>query len=153
MSDSQTFEPLTRDTLEEHRQIHFFLDQVLASLESLATPPTDAEPLRRLAAQLQGLAERMAEHNQAEERVGGWFQAILESLPDKRVEIDRLTNEHQRFVEILEMARLHAQSCEPADASSLRDDLASYLDAFRRHEHAEETLLRLAIERQATALD
>ena len=33
------------------------------------------------------------------------FQAILEALPSRRVEIDRLTNQHAKMIEILEMAR------------------------------------------------
>ena len=52
MNGSQTFLQLTRDTLEEHRQIHFYLDQISQSLENLRSGPTDVEPLRRLAAQL-----------------------------------------------------------------------------------------------------
>lgn len=150
MNDSQTFEPLTKDSLDEHRQIHFYLDQIQATLESLETAPVDAEPLRRLAAQVQSLAERLAEHNHSEERVGGWFQAILEALPDKRIEIDRLTRQHHKFVEILEMARLHADACSPERAPELREDLLEYLEVIRRHEHAEETLMRLALDKETS---
>ena len=153
MNDSQTFEPLTMESLDEHRQVHFYLDQIQATLGSLDATSEDAEPLRRLSSQVQSLAERLAEHNHAEERVGGWFQAILEALPDKRVEIDRLTRQHHKFVEILEMARMHADGCSPDRASELRDDLLGYLEVIRRHEHAEEVLMRLALDKEASAQD
>jgi hemerythrin len=150
MSGSQTFERLTRQTIEEHRQIHFFLDQIAVTLEALESG--DAEPMRRLAAQLEGLKERLVEHTQAEER-GGLFQAILEIIPDCRVEISRLINQHDRIIEILEMAKIHAQCAEPSEAGGLREDLNSFLEMFRRHEQDEEQLLQRAIDRESRALD
>ena len=66
MNESQTFQQITSETLEEHRQIHFYLDQISQSLQGLAAGLSDVEPMRRLAAQIQGLKERMIEHLQAE---------------------------------------------------------------------------------------
>jgi hemerythrin len=150
MGGSQTFQVLTRQALEEHKQIHFFLDRIAASLGQLEEL-TDVEPMRRLAAELQGLKERLQEHHTAEES-GGLFQAILGVLPARRVEIDRLTNQHEKMVEILEMARIHAQRAEVSDASALRVDLQEFLETFRRHEEAEERLLTQAIgEEQVTS--
>ena len=80
MSESQTFQRITRDTLEQHRQIHFYLDQVAVSLRGLRDGLNDIEPMRRLAAQIEGLKERLVEHHQAEEQ--GIFQAMLEVMPD-----------------------------------------------------------------------
>ena len=107
MSGSQTFERISRATLEEHRQIHFYLDQIGQTLTLFKKGLQDVEPMRRLAAQLEGLKERLVEHHHSEES-GGLFQAILEALPSCRVEVDRLTNQHSRIIEILEIARLHA---------------------------------------------
>lgn len=141
---SQTFEGLTREALEDHRQIHFYFDQIAHSLTALKQRPADVEPMRRLAAELEGLKERLAEHHLSEED-GGLFEAILDILPARRVEVDRLTNQHQKMIEILEMARIHAQRAELSEADSLREDLESFLEMFRRHEEAEEQLLSQAI--------
>ncbi len=150
MGGSQTFQGLTREALEEHKQIHFFLDRIADSLGQLEGL-TDVEPMRRLAAELQGLKERVQEHHTAEE-TGGLFRAVLEVLPARRVEIDRLTNQHEKMVEILEMARIHAQRAEVSQAGALRVDLQEFLETFRRHEEAEERLLSQAIgEEQVTS--
>ena len=71
----------------------------------------------------------------------------------KRVEIDRLSNQHAKFLEMLEMARLHALGCSPAEARSLGTDLEAFLQMFRKHEWDEELLLELAIKKEAGALD
>jgi len=143
MSGSQTFQQLTRETLEEHRQIHFYLDQVSQALEKLRSGLTDVEPLRRLAAQLEGLRERLLEHHEAEE--SGLFGAILEAMPACKIEIDRLVNQHSRIMEILEMAQIHAQRGGVSEAEALRVDLQQFLEMFREHEQSEERLLRQAI--------
>lgn len=150
MSGSQTFQRITRETIEEHRQINFYLDQVLVTLKSLEGGVSDVEPMRRLAAQIEGLKERLLEHHQAEEQ-GGLFQAILEIMPDCRVEVSRLTNQHEKMVEILEMARIHAQCGELAEAEGLRVDLRDFLEMFRRHERDEEQLLQRAMARETRA--
>lgn len=144
MSGSQTFERLTHEALEEHRQIHFHLDQVAASLEKLGKGISDVEPMRRLAAELQGLKERLQEHHEREE-AGGLFHAILDALPARRVEVDRLANQHARMIDILEMARLHAGRGDIDEAEGLRVDLEEFLATFRRHEESEERLISQAI--------
>jgi hypothetical protein len=149
---AQTFQRLTKDAIEQHRQIHFYLDQVEHTLRGLTPGLTDAEPMRRLAAQLLGLKERLVEHHQTEEREG-LFQAILEVLPSRRVEVDRLLHQHSRMIEILEMARIHAQQGEPAEGDALRIDLEGFLRTFRQHERDEEELLRMALEREHRVLD
>jgi len=149
MSGSQTFQRITRQTIDDHRQIHFYLDQVALTLQGIGSG-TDLEPLRRLAAQIEGLKERLLEHHQAEEQ-GGLFQAILEAMPDCRVEVSRLTLQHDKIIEILEMARIHAQCGGPAEAEPLRTDLQGFLEMFRRHEQDEEQLLNLALRRERRA--
>jgi len=152
MKGSPTFQGLTRETLEEHRQINFYLDQIAQTLQTLTPDLDGVEPIRRLAAQLAGLRERLIEHHHAEEK-GGLFRAILETLPACRVEIDRLTVQHAKIIEILEMARLHAQRGSAADAPALREDLERFLAMFRKHEHDEELLLVQAGEKEANSFD
>lgn len=150
MSGSQTFQRITRQTIDEHRQIHFYLDQVALALKSIGGGTAD-EPLRRLAAQIDSLKERLLEHHHAEEK-GGLFQAILEAMPDCRVEVSRLTLQHDKMIEILEMARIHAQCGSATEAAALRTDLESFLEMFRRHEQDEEQLLKLAMTREGRSL-
>ena len=76
MNEQQTFQKITQATIEEHRQIEFYLDQVSVTLDGLDATGTDVEPMRRLAAQIDGLKERLIEHHQSEEE-GGLFQDDL----------------------------------------------------------------------------
>jgi hypothetical protein len=151
MSGPQTTYQLAQDALEEHEQIHFFLDQVSQSLQRLREGISDVEPMRRLAAQIEALMERLKEHHQMEER-DGLFRAILDALPEARVEISRLVRQHERIIEILEMARIHAQCGEPGEADALRIDLERFMAMFRQHEQDEEQLMRAAISRENKTL-
>ena len=69
-------------------------------------------------------------------------------MPECRVEISRLINQHDRMIEILEMARIHAQCGDPTEADGLRVDLRNFLTMFRQHERHEDQLLKRAIERE-----
>lgn len=150
MNEQQTFQKITQATIDEHRQIEFYLDQVSVTLDGLRAEGTDVEPMRRLAAQIDGLKERLVEHHQSEEE-GGLFQAILEILPDCKVEVRRLTNEHEKIIEILELARIHALQGEPSEAGALREDLKNFLEMFRDHEEYEEQLFKRALEKESRA--
>ena len=150
MSEQQTFQKITQTTIEEHKQIEFYLDQVSVTLDSLREDATDVEPMRRLAAQIEGLKERLVEHHQTEEE-GGLFQAILDVMPESRVEVSRLSNQHEKIIEILELARIHALQGEPSEAAALREDLKSFLEMFREHECQEEQLFKRALEREHRA--
>jgi hypothetical protein len=55
---AQTFQRITRQTIDEHRQIHFYLDQVTRTLAGIGSG-ADVELLRRLTAQIEGLKERL----------------------------------------------------------------------------------------------
>lgn len=151
MNGSPTFEGLTQQALDEHRQIHFYLDQFATTLAGLRTGPGDVEAMRRLAAQLDALRERLTEHLHAEEDAGGLFEAIQDVLPACRVEIDRLRQQHLRMMDILQMARLHALGAGSADLDPLREDLERFLETFREHERKEEELLAQAIEKERRA--
>ena len=148
MTEFETLEQRTESILEEHRQIHFYLDQVEVTLNELGGSLPDSEPMRRLKAQIDGLRERLVEHHYAEER-GGLFQAILEIMPEKRVEISRLINEHEKIIEVLEMARIYAQRGDADEADALRVDLRKFIEMFRCHERSEDHLLQEAINRES----
>jgi len=149
MTGSKTFEGIGRESLEEHRQIHFYLDQIDRTLEQLGRGGKDDDSLQRLAAQIEGLKERLIEHQGVEEQ--GLFRAILDALPECRVELERLVNEHTKMIELLEMASIHAGRVSPDEGVSLRDDLDGFVDLFRRHESEEERLLRRALEKGASS--
>ena len=142
---AQTYQQLTKETLEEHRQIHFFLDQIVAAVRALETD--EVEPMRRLAAQIDSFRERLVEHQQSEEQ-GGMYPAILELLPEARRELLGLRQQHQKMIEILEMARIHAQHGTPDEAPDLRTDLEHFLEMMRTHERDEEALLERALEQE-----
>lgn len=151
MTAFQTLQQRTQSILEEHRQIHFYLDQLELTLRGLREGLADREPMRRLAAQIEGLKERLVEHHEAEER-GGLFQAIIEVVPERRVEISRLINEHDKMIEVLEMARIHAQCGELDEADALCVDLCNFLEIFRNHERSEDHLLHEAINRESESM-
>jgi hypothetical protein len=145
MTGSQTFPALTRQTLEEHQQIHFYLDQLERSLRGLALDPVAVETLRRLAAQIDGLRERLVEHFGVEES-GGLFRALSDLMPETRDEIRVLSEQHVRALEALEMSRIRAHYGEPGEAGVLRADLESFVRILREHERREESLLIRALE-------
>jgi len=151
MTGPQTFQRLSRRAVEEHQQIDFFLKQLMSSLHALDADSADVEPLRRLAAQIDGLRERLEEHFEHEEQ-DGLFQAILDLLPDAEPVIDGLASQHEHMIEVLQMARIHAERGEPCEVSELQDDLQRFLETMRAHEKAEDALLERAVEEEARSL-
>jgi hemerythrin-like domain-containing protein len=151
MTGTPTFQRLSRRAIEEHQQIDFFLKQLMTSLKSLDAESEDVEPLRRLAAQIDSFRERLEEHFQHEED-DGLFQAILDLLPDSGPVIDGLVSQHERMIEVLQMARIHAERGEPCEVAELRTDLQRFLDTMRAHEKAEEALLERAVEEETRSL-
>ena len=77
MTEQRTFQRLTQRTVDEHRQIDFFLSQLLTSLDSLDAAAADVEPLRRLAAQIDSLRERLEEH-----KANDFFLSLFKFLGD-----------------------------------------------------------------------
>jgi hypothetical protein len=148
MSGSPAFQHLTVQNLEEHRQVHFYLDrltQMLAEVEA-GSP----EAAARLSAELGSLIERLTEHFAGEEQ-GGLYHGVMDLLPGTTVEVRRLSEQHARLLDTLEMARLHAQRCAPSELPALRQDLAAFLNVLRAHEEAEDELLRRALEVESRA--
>lgn len=147
MNGTPASDHLAREVLDQHQQIHFYLDRIAETLEQLEPDLSDVEPMRRLAAELQGLKERLVEHHDLEER-GGLFNSILEALPATRVEISRLIRAHARMIDVLELAAIHAQQGAPSSAHALRVDLSGFVQMFRDHENEEERLIRDAMARE-----
>ena len=149
MTGSPTFQRISQETLEEHQQIHFYYDQLIAFLDELDEQSGEVEPLRQLAAQIASLRERLTEHFESEER-GGLFQAVLEALPELGPEVHRLGAEHQRMIEILEMAQIHAERGEPCEIAGLRTDLSEFLETMREHELAEDRMLKRVLQTESS---
>jgi hypothetical protein len=148
MSGSPAFQHLTVQNLEEHRQVHFYLDRLTQTLSELdAGVPEAAE---RLSAELGSLIERLSEHFTNEEQ-GGLYHGVIDLLPTHTGEVRRLSEQHARLLDTLEMARLHAQRCAAAELPALHQDLASCLTVLRAHEEAEDELLRRALEVESRA--
>ena len=147
MTGSQTFPGLTRQVLDEHQQIHFFLQLLARSMQNLEPAGTDAEFLRRIAAQIEGLRERLDEHFAVEEE-GGLFRALADLVPESRSEVQALASEHGHILEMLEMARIRAEYGPASEGHILRAELESFLATIGEHERREEALLQRALERE-----
>lgn len=142
MTGSPAFQNLTLENLEEHRQVHFYVDQLTRTLE--------AGDLARLSAELESLIDHLTEHFAKEEQ-GGLYHGVLDLLPLSTGEVRRLGEQHARLLDRLEMARLHAQRCAPHELAELRQDLAGFVEVLRAHEEAEDELLRRALQAESRA--
>jgi len=146
MNMPQTDAVISSESLEQHEHIHFFLDRCAETVAELGAENVDTDLLRRLAAVIASLKEHLAEHIKIEESI--LFQAIVDRLPDVEDEILALSDQHPRILEILEMARIHAQNGEPQGAAALKADLEGYLGMIRDHEKAEGDLFRRALKQE-----
>ena len=146
MSGSPAFQHLSLEALEEHRQVHFYLDQLLRMLADVEAASASAdEPMRRVAAELGSLIERLQEHFTLEEN-GGLFHGVLDLMPHLAGEVRRLSDQHARMIETLEIARIHARRATAAELPALRADLEGFVSMLRKHERTEEEILAQALE-------
>lgn len=146
MNGSQTFPKLTAEAIEEHRQIHFHMNQLTKALEAMGTPAVDSDRMLDVAARIDSLKERLEEHFRGEEDAG-LYQGILDALPQAESDVMRLMSEHERILRDLEGARTLARKKDPSDATFLRTDLERILGVLRDHEREEEALLQRALPR------
>lgn len=146
MSGSQTFPKLTAEALEEHRQIHFHVNQLKKALEAMGAPDIDSERMMDVAARIDSLKERLEEHFKGEEDAG-LFQGILDAVPQAESDVMRLMSEHERILRDLDGSRTLARKKDPADAAFLRTDLERILGVLRDHEREEEDLVQRALSR------
>jgi len=146
MNGSQTFQKLSAEALEEHRQIHFHVDLLAKGLETLKGNEVDADDLLNVAARIDSLRERLEEHFRGEEDAG-LYQGILDALPQAESDVMRLMSQHEKILGDLDGARSLARKKEPADADFLRSDLERVLSALREHEFEEEALVQRALPR------
>lgn len=146
MSGSQTFPKLSRQALDEHRQIHFHLDLLAKAVAGLDAATADAESLMTLAARIESLKERLEEHFREEED-GGLYQGILDQMPQAESDVLRLMAQHERTLQAVETARVLARRREPSEAALLRSDLERIMEMMREHETEEEALVARALAR------
>ena len=146
MSGSQTFPKLSAEALEEHRQIHFYVDLLARSLDFLADSEVDDDRMLDVAARIESLKERLEEHFKSEEDAG-LYQGILDALPQAEPDVMRLMNEHEKVLDDLEGARTIARRRDPRDAPLLRSELERAIATLRDHEREEESLVQRALSR------
>jgi hypothetical protein len=146
MSGSQTFPKLTAEALEEHRQIHFHVNLLSRSLESLGVSEVDADRMLDVAARIESLRERLEEHFKSEEDAG-LYQGILDALPQAEPDVMRLMGEHEKVLLDLEGARTIARRRDPEEAPLLRSELERAIATLRDHEREEEALVQRALSR------
>lgn len=142
MSGPGIDERLSRETLEQHQQIGFFLGRLEQSLAAL-DPDGEVDQLRDLVAQLESFKERLEEHHHHEETVV--FQGIADLLEEAEGQILTLTAQHERMIEILEMACIHARNDDASEIPALQEDLATFISTIRQHERMEEALMQQAL--------
>ncbi len=146
MSGSQTFQKLSAESLEEHRQIHFHVEQLAKALLALDPTTADEGSLAEIAARIESLKERLEEHFRGEEDAG-LYQGILDAIPQVEPDVMRLMAQHERILADLEGARAIARRRDLAETASLRAELERALGVLRDHEHEEEALVQRALAR------
>jgi hemerythrin-like domain-containing protein len=144
MTGSQIFSKLSEQAIEEHALIHFHIDQLERALSDLDPASAEAETLRTVAVRIDSFKERLDEHFGTEED-GGLLQGILDALPQTESDVRRIRTQHARLGEALERARAIARRGDPAEASTLKDDLDRFLAMMREHEREEDELVKRAL--------
>lgn len=144
MSESGAFERLTERSVEEHAKIRADLDRLREALREVAPGRSGVEAMRRVASEIEGLIERLSEHFEREEK-GGLFRSLVEADARAAADVRRMSDQHARLLEILEMAGIHAARGEAADAAPLKADVEGFLAVIHSHESEEEALFRRAL--------
>ena len=152
MAGTPTFDRISEATLDQHRQIHFFLERLERAVEQLDDTGTDPEPLSRLPMVIDSLRERLEEHNAGEDD-GGLLQGVIDAVPEAEDEVLALVEQHERFARELRRARARAASASGGDVPALREDLIELVRTLREHERAEEVLLERALAAESEASD
>jgi len=143
MDEGRTSECLDREALDQHRLIHFFLERLERSVESLDGEGGE-ERLRRLPAELDSFRHHLEEHNRAEVD-GGLLQSALDALPDDEDEILHLSDQNDRLVDAVGIALLRSRESSIADVGELRAELLELVRRVRDHERCDEHLLERAL--------
>lgn len=143
MDQGRTSERLDPGALEHHRLIHFFLERMERSVEALAGDDLVAR-MQRLPAEMESFRHHLEEHNRAEVE-GGLLQSVLDALPEAEDEILQLSEQNDRLLEAVGIARLRVRDAGPAEAAELRAELLELLRRVRDHERCDERLLERAL--------
>lgn len=146
MNGTPAFPRLSDESLEEHRQVHFHLDQLSRALDDLDPATADEDRLRDLTARIESLKHHLQDHFRTEEE-SGLFQAVVDAVPQYETDVKRLAAQHERMIESLETARILAKRCEPSESALLKSDLGRILEMMREHEQEEDALVRRALQK------
>ncbi len=152
-TDAREAVPQAEGILEEHRQLHSYLERVEAALSA---PPPEAAAvwLAGLASSLSALAPFLRAHFRKEEEEG-LFDQIQATWPHAAHTCDRLLGEHP--VLLVRLAGLRAESEagplteEALDA--LVSGVRSLLKDLSRHEEVENELLYGSLDDAMAAQD
>lgn len=125
---------------------HRFLRQALKWLRSAREQGAIKELLDDLGAYL-------ARHFAAEEKVGGFFETVVQAAPRHAHVIGELRGEHQGLLADIEaIAKGLTKGPEPAPQDVL-DAVATFITKMEQHEQREEGLLQATLDRDIGAGD
>jgi hypothetical protein len=143
----------TLQIVEQHARLRETLQALEATIERPPASLRDASSVRRLAQRLDQLCSLLREHFDYEER-SGLFEQILTARPEAGHAASRLRDEHARLSRRAENLREGAErALELGYGEPLFVEIASLLDAVRRHERDEDALLTETLEGDVPALD
>ena len=100
-----------------------------------------------IASMVDDLTEYLKSHFQAEERPGGFFDAVVEAAPRHSGHVDELRAEHRQLLEQLAALRGAIQAPYKEASEEVLDEVAAFVTAMREHEKREASLLQDAFSR------
>lgn len=146
--------PQAERTLEEHRQLHGYLERVEVALSAPRPPEIAAVWLAGLTSSLSELAPFLRAHFGREEE-GGLFDQIQATWPHAAHTCDRLLSEHPAL--LVRLAALRAESEAGPLTEEALDGLVSgvrsLLKDLSRHEELENELLYGSLDDAMAAQD
>lgn len=125
---------------------HQFLKLALSWLES-------AREEGAIASMADDLLEYLEHHFEAEERPGGFFDAVLKNAPRHESHVAELRAEHAALRESLQAVRKRIEAPYKEASEEVVADVAAFVKAMRDHERRENALIQDALERDFGAGD
>lgn len=139
--------------VEQHARLRETLTALAATIERPPGALRDAASVQRLGQRLDQLCSLLREHFDHEER-SGLFEQILAARPEAEHAVTRLRDEHARLLRRAENLREGGErALELGYGEPLFVEIASLLDAIRRHEREEDAVLTETVEGVVPALD
>ena len=125
---------------------HQFLKMALSWLASAREEGAIASMVDEMTAYLKS-------HFAAEERPGGFFDAVVDAAPHHQGRIDELRAQHGRLLEQLAVLRASIEAPYEDASDEVLTKIAEFVKAMRDHEKREGSLLQDAIQRDIGAGD